>query len=166
MVNTGYKALLVVSLAFSSMSIAVEPKWEKWDTANSVAKEGYWLVVRQPEEGFCYIKQGYDGYSNKMELIMKRDNEPVLISPFFQGIEGEIIYRVDEGEVRKIPSSPILQLSNEVVPELNDGNYLSIEFKPAGYQTQQQKFNLSGFSEAKAWLGSATCKIIVADKYY
>ncbi len=169
MLKKRYVALFLMGFmgfAFSSISNAVEPKWEKWDTANSVAKEGYWLIVRQPDEGFCYIKQGYDGYSNRMELIMKKDNIPVLISPFFQGIEGEVAYRVDGGKARKIPSSQILKLSKDVVPELKRGRFLIIELKPVGYQALKQSFNLTGFTKAHGWLGTSTCKKKVADKYY
>ncbi len=53
----------------------MQPKWERWDLANSVAKEGNWLVVRQPDEGFCYVKQGYDGYEDKLEIIVKKQRK-------------------------------------------------------------------------------------------
>ena len=58
-------------MLFAPFAEAVSPKWTDWDHSNSVAREGQWLVIRQPDEGFCYIKQGYDGYSDKMDLLMK-----------------------------------------------------------------------------------------------
>ncbi len=166
MVIKRHLVFILFSMAISSLSNAIEPRWEKWDTANSVAKEGYWLVIRQPDEGFCFAKQGYEGYPDKMEIIIKNDDIPLLISPFFRGIEGDITYHVDDGKIRKIPSSQILSLSKDIVPELKKGNYLYIKFKPIGREVLQQSFNLSGFAQAHAWLDKSACKQKVADQYY
>ena len=156
---------LSLILVISFEANAVNPVWGGWDRANSVAKEKSWLVIRQPNEGFCYIKQGYDGYSDKLEIIIKKDNVPVLISPFYRGLEGKVEYCVDKGQVRNVPAELIIKLSSSLVPELKNGSRLTVKFKPVGKRSMQQEFSLSGFTKAHAWLDSTVCKEKVADKY-
>ncbi|MES9858909.1 MAG: hypothetical protein ABW166_20265 [Sedimenticola sp.] len=161
----------IVSLLFgasflvTNIASAVQPKWEQWDVANSVAKEGSWLVVRQPDEGFCYIKQGYDGYGDKLEVIVKKDEIPILISPFFRGIEGSVTYWVDDGEARTIPASMVLKLPHSLVQKMKRGSSLYIEFRPVGYGLKKQRLSLSGFTKAFSWLGSSECRKKVAEKF-
>ena len=157
--------LFGISFLVTNIASAVQPKWERWDIANSVAKKGDWLVVRQPDEGFCYIKQGYDGYEDKLEVIVKKDGIPILISPFFRGIEGSVRYWVDDGEVRRIPASMVLKLPQTLVPELKRGSSLYVEFKPVGHRLRKQRLSLSGFTKAFSWLGGAECRKKVAEKY-
>ncbi len=157
--------LFGVSFLVTNIASAVQPKWERWDIANSVAKEGNWLVVRQPDEGFCYLKQGYDGYEDKLEIIVKKDGIPILISPFFRGIEGNVKYWIDGGEDRTIPPSMVLKLPQSLVPEMKRGSSLYVEFKPVGYGLKKQRLSLSGFTKAFNWLGSAECRKKVAEKF-
>jgi hypothetical protein len=157
----------ILLLAF--LAEAVPPVWTDWERSNAVAKEGEWLVIRQPDGGFCYIKQGYDGYSDKMELSMKRDGVPYLITPFFQGIQGDVSYWVDDGPVRIVREAQAsalgIKLSPKVVPELRRGRKLFVRVKPAGRLTIEQTFDLRGFTAASKWLGSPTCREKVPDKH-
>ena len=148
---------------------AATPKWTEWEQANSVAKKGQWLVIRQPEEGFCYIKQGYDGRSDKLDLSMKLDGVPYLTTPFFHGIQGDVSYRVDNGPMRIVPESKVsgsvIKLSPGVVSELRRGSMLTVRVKPAGMPTLQQTFDLRGFTAASGLLGSTACQQKVPDRY-
>jgi invasion protein IalB len=164
-------AAVLFACAFIGVPSAfgVSPQWSDWERANSVAKEGQWLVIRQPNEGFCYIKQSYDGYSNKMDLSMKKDGIPYLTTPFFRGIEGDVSYWVDDGPVRivqeKAASALGIKLSKNIVPELKAGVTLHVRVKPVGSSTIEQTFDLTGFTAASAWLGSDRCCKKVPDQH-
>lgn len=154
---------------FASGVYAATPKWSEWEQANAVAKKGQWLVVRQPDEGLCYMKQGYEGYSDKMDLSMKLDGVPYLITPFFSGIQGDVSYRIDDGPMIIVPENNInvsvIKLSLEVVSELKRGRALTVRVKPVGMSTSQQSFDLRGFTAASEFLGSSTCREKVPDRY-
>ena len=158
-----------ISSLWTSLASAVPPKWTDWEQANAVGKEGAWLVIRQPDEGFCYIKQGYDGYSDKMDFLMKMDAIPHLTTPFFHGIQGDVSYRVDDGPVRIVPEEKAnalgIELSPEVVPEMKRGNRLTVRVKPVGKPTLEQSFDLRGFTAASEFLGSAICREKVPDRH-
>ena len=168
------KAILGVSvcaamLLLASLAEAASPRWTDWERSNAIAKEGQWLVIRQPDEGFCYIIQGYDGYSDKMNLSMKNDGVPYLTTPFFRGIQGDVSYWVDDGQVRIVREAQAsalgIKLSPEVVPKLRRGNRLTVRVKPVGRSTIEQTFDLRGFTAASKWLGSSTCRKKVPDKH-
>jgi len=150
-------ATLIVTL--SAQTIA--PVWTDWELANSIVKEEYWLVIRQPDAGFCYIKQGYDESPDKMDLLMKKDGIPYLTTPFCRGIQGDVSYWVDDGPVRIIHEKNVsalgMKLSPDIIPELKKGKFLIVRVKPVGMSTTKQKFNLRGFTAASKWLGSSTC---------
>lgn len=151
-------ATLFFALIAASDAIATEPTWNARDKANSVALEIAWLVIRQPNEGSCYIKQGYDGHPDKIEIIVKDDNTIYLQSPFFHEIDSGITYWVDKGPARKAPIGLSLRLSSDLIPELIRGAILTVEFKPVGREAMQQQFSLYGFTKAHEWLSSSTCK--------
>lgn len=161
--------VFAMNTIFPSVSYAASPSWSEWERANSIAKEGQWLVVRQPNEGFCYIKQGYEGHSEQMDLSMKIDGIPYLTTPFYRGIEGDVSYQVDDGPTRIVPedkaSSLGIKLSSELVPELRRGKELTVRVKPVDQNTLEQKFDLSGFSAASDMLGNSVCREEVSDQY-
>lgn len=162
----------VVALAVGILSLdsrAASPNWTEWDKANAVAQKKQWLVIREPNQGFCYIRQGYDGYSDRMDLSMKKDGIPYLTTPFSGGIEGGVSYQVDDGAVRTVPdgdiSTTIVRLSPDVVPELRRGLVLTVRVTPDGRRTFEQKFDLRGFTAASNMFGSAICREKVPDQY-
>ena len=162
-------AAFSAAIAFStSLAFAATPRWTDWERANSVAKHGQWLVIRQPNEGFCYIRQSYDGYSDKMDLSMKKDGVPYLSTPFFRGIQGDVSYRVDDGPVRIVPEKEAsaigIELSSDVVPELKRDRRLTVRVKPVGRRTLEQTFDLRGFAAASELLGSPKCQKKVPDQ--
>jgi len=144
------------------------PSWSEWERANSVAHEGDWLVIRQPDEGFCYIKQSYDADPSKIVMLMKKDRVPYLVTPFFHGVEGDVSYQVDSQPLRLVQESKATQvpiaLSGEVVPEMEKGTRLRVRVKPKGKPTLEQIFSLRGFSAASKRLGSDTCRKKVPDQ--
>ena len=159
---------LSAAIAFStSLAYAATPTWTNWERANSVAKHGQWLVIRQPNDGFCYIRQSYDRYSNEMDLSMKKDGVPWLSTPFWRGIQGDVSYRVDDGPVRIVPEkegASGIELSSDVVPELKRGRRLTVRVKPVGSRTLEQTFDLRGFAAASELLGSPKCQKKVPDQ--
>ena len=135
-------------------------QWSDWEYDNAVARKGTWLVIKQPEARFCYVKQSYNGQL-KMEMLMKIDNVPGLTVPFFRGLDGDVTYKVDNGPVRVIPQEDAinpLRLSSEVVPELKTGKKLTVRVKPVGKRTIEQEFSLVGFAEAAALLDNPVCQ--------
>lgn len=163
-------SLVVGAIGFFASGVyAATPKWTEWEEANSVAKKGQWLVIRQPYEGFCYMKQGYEDSSVHMDLAMKSDGVPYFTTPFFHGIQGDISYRVDDGPVRIIPdngtNSSLIKLSPEVVSELKRGSALFVRVKPVGMSALKQSFDLRGFTAANKVLGSSVCQEKAPDRY-
>ncbi len=135
--------------------------WSEWEIKNSVAREGDFLVIRQPGEGFCYVKQSYYAHPGKMELSMKADNKPFIPLPFFRGLDGDVTYWVDDRSIRIIRENKArnpLMLAEEVVPELKTGATLTVRVKPVGQPTREQRFSLRGFTAATRWLDTPECQ--------
>ena len=153
---------LVIVLSAVAVADAAGPTWSEWEHKHAVAHEGQFLVIHQPGEAFCYLKQSYEDDTGKMELSMKRDGVPYLVTPFFRGIEGDISYHVNDGPVRIVPENPKnnmgFNLSTDAVPEMKRGGMLSIRVKPTGEATREQRFELRGFSAAAQWLDKPTCR--------
>ena len=144
----------------SSLANAGNPEWTPWEWQLAVAKDGVWLVIRQPGVGFCYLKQSYDNDPGHMEITMKADGIPFLVLPFFRGVQGDVTYRVDQGPLRIIPEDDAhnpIALSSEIVPELKMGNTLTVRIKPTGRTTQKQHFSLVGFTAAVQWFHRKDC---------
>ena len=150
---------IIVMLGLPLMAEAIS--WSAWERKNAVAKKGDFLVIKQPGEGFCYLKQSYDDELDKLELSMKADNKPFLLVPFFQGLDGDVSYRIDDGPIRIIPAHAVanpLLLPTDVVPSLKKGNILIVRVKPVGSSTIEQHFSLRGFTAAAALLIDPQCK--------
>ncbi|MBT3549645.1 MAG: hypothetical protein HOO19_16410 [Rhodospirillaceae bacterium] len=156
----GGRLFVIAALAGAVPFIASAQSWTNWERQNSVTKSGDWMVIKQPGAGFCYLKQSYNDQTGKMELSMKADYHPFVPLPFYRGLDGDVIYRVDDGALRIIPQNrarnPLL-LSKEIVPELKSGSVLTIRVKPVGRTPIEQRFSLRGFTAATAWLNKPVC---------
>lgn len=157
-------ALIVAACAAATVrtsGAAEAPTWSDWERAHAVAHEGQWLVIRQPGEGFCYVKQSYEDSTDKMELSMKKDGVPHLVTPFFRGIQGDVSYHIKDGPVRIVPEAEAsalgIKLSSTVVSEMMQGGTLSVRVKPVGQSTVEQRFDLRGFAAAAQWLNRPAC---------
>ena len=147
-------ALFATTLAFAA-------NWTDWELQHSVARKGDWLVIKQPNAGFCYVKQSYADQPKKMEMSMKIDSVPFLPLPYFRGLDGDVSYWVDKGPVRIIHEKQAknpLKLSTEVIGELKRGKTLFVRVKPVGQGTVEQQFSLTGFADAVAFLSKPICR--------
>lgn len=136
--------------------------WSDWERDNAVSQHKDFLVIRQPGEGFCYVKQSYKNDTNKMELSFKGD-APYVATPFYRGIDGHVEYRVDDGNTRIIKNSAIsgtnsFDLSENVVPEMKAGLKLYVKVNPVGKRTRTQSFSLLGFTAASQELNTEKCE--------
>ena len=144
-------------------TVAHGQDWTKWELENALSRERDWLVIRQPGEGTCYIKQSYNQDSTKMEMMVGVSGTPAIITPFFRGISGGIEYWVDDREPRVITASQIehtaaIELPRDLVPALRAGTRLFVQVTPRGEGTRTQAFSLLGFTAAMRWLESDQCK--------
>ena len=154
-------AILGMALAITSPSHAAD--WSKWERGNAVAQERDWLVIRQPGEGFCYLKQSYDRDTSKMEMTTGRSGIPALVTPFYRGITGTVIFQVDDHEPGRIPASRIenaalIQLPKSLIPALKSGRQLKVQVTPTGHAPRTETFSLLGFTAASKWLERAECQ--------
>lgn len=142
---------------------AIGADWSDWELENSVARERDWLVIKQPGEGFCYLKQSYDSNTSKMEMTTGRSGVPAIVTPFFHGIRGNVTYQVDDQEPGVIPASQIehhnlVKLPRKLVPALKAGSVLTVRVTPIGEQPGTQTFSLLGFTAASDWLDPEVCQ--------
>lgn len=156
----GVSALGIV-LAISSPVFAAD--WTQWELDNSVAREQDWLVIRQPGEGFCYLKQSYASDSTKMEMTTGRSGIPALVTPFYQGIRGNITYQVDDREpglisAADIENASLIPLPRSLTAALKAGRELRVRVTPVGEAPQTQVFSLLGFTAASKWLERDICQ--------
>jgi hypothetical protein len=141
--------------------------WSQWELENAVAKERDWLVIRQPPEGFCYLKQSYTSDPSKMEMTTGRSGVPTIITPFFKGVQGSVRYQVDNNTPREIPVSQlehpsVIELPRDLVPVLKAGQQLTVRVTPIGESPRTQTFSLLGFTAASRWLEREECKFKVS----
>lgn len=137
--------------------------WSQWERENAVVQERDWLVIRQPGEGFCYVKQSYDNDLSKMEISVGQEGIPAIVTPFFRGIIGGIAYQVDDGPVYQVPASEIEQanlihLAPDLIPEMKAGQQLFVRVHPVGEEPRTQAFSLLGFTAALKVLDREDCQ--------
>lgn len=135
--------------------VAIEVRgqsWSNWEQDNAIGQHGAFMVIMQPGSGFCYVKQSYHDDTSKMELIF-REASLRVVTPYYDGIEGDVAYWVDEGRERIVTNPEIrrdnsFELSIDAVREMKQGQTLHIRVKPKGQQTITQSFSLLGFAAA------------------
>lgn len=157
-----HSILIIAMVIFSGIVCAASPKWGGWERANTIAKHGQWAVIRQPDEGFCYLKQSYAGDTRAFELSMQKDGIPALISPFFRGLKGPLLYKIDNGPWQSIalPKNtgwPI-PLPAKARAQMKAGNLLFLKAKATGVGPITQRVSLRGFSKSSSMLGGAECR--------
>ena len=153
-----------VVLSFASGSSgAVAADWSQWELDHALAREGDWLVVQNPGNSACFIKQSYDSDPSLMELILGRSGIPALVTPFFQGISSDVVYQVDDrppGVIRRsdVTSPSSIELPRDIVPDLRAGFTLTVSVTPTGRPQLVQQFSLLGFTAASRWLERDVCQ--------
>jgi hypothetical protein len=151
--------MILCSLAATE---ALAQSWSQWERDNAVSQHKAFLVIKQPGEGFCYVKQSYDDDKNKMELAFRGRN-PAILMPFLRGIDGDAQYWVDGKPLRSVASSEIseagyFELATEVVSSMKAGLILYVRVKPVGQPVTTQEFSLLGFTAAAKMLTSDECQ--------
>lgn len=154
--------LACMALALGMAAAAEAQTWSDWELENSVAREGAWLVIKQPGEGFCYLKQSHNRDASKMELMIDRSGAPALITPFFRGLRGNLTYQVDDRDpglidTSKLTSAASVELPRSLVPAMKVGSVLKVRAIPVGDSPRTQTFSLKGFTAASRWLTHQSC---------
>ena len=149
-------------------AVSESADWSQWELENAVAKERDWLVIRQPGQGFCYLKQSYDSDPSKMAITTGRSGVPTILTPFFRGIEGSVRYQVDDNPLRRVPASQIekrsgVVLPRDLIPALKAGQKLVVYITPVGERPRTQSFSLLGFTAAARWLDREECQFRVSE---
>ena len=108
---------------------------------------------------------GHDDDLSKMELRIDRIDKgepPLVVTPFYRGIEGVITYQVDENASRSFDAStlnfPAFELSIDIWPEMKKGNRLFVGVKPVNEGRRTQAFSLIGLTAASQWFENARCQ--------
>lgn len=152
---------LAIVIALSGTE-ALAQSWSSWERDNAVSQHKAFMVIRQPGEGFCYVKQSYNNDTNKMELSFQGAS-PTIVTSFYRGLDGEVQYWVDDGPKRTVPNSEIsgtnsFELAVDVVGQMKAGRTLYVRVKPSGRPTRTQKFSLLGFTAATRALSGPKCR--------
>ena len=157
-----HKLIATISLlSICSSTNTMAQSWSQWEQQNSVGQHKAFLVIKQPGEGFCYVKQSHDSDTTKMELRFK-GNAPVIITPY-RGIDGDVQYWVDDNPKWTVTGSEIdmpnsIELVTDVVTEMKAGQTLYVYVKPSGMPERTQGFSLSGFTAAARALNGPECR--------
>lgn len=143
-------------------TVGLAQGWTDWEQENAVARHRDFLVIKQPDRGFCYVKQSYANDAEKMELMYQGD-APHISTPFLSGIEGSVRYWVDNGTKRTVHSDDFsstqsFHLSKSVVPEMKAGHALFIKVDPSKRPVRTQRLSLMGFTAASKEISTATCQ--------
>lgn len=154
-------AITAIVLAFIP-TVAIAQSWSSWEQDNAVSQHKSFLVIKQPGEGFCYVKQSYDNDTSKMELSFQ-GTSPDIVTPFYRGIDEDVNYWVDDGPKYTVPNSKIsgansFELAAKIVDKMKAGRILYVRVKPSGKPTRTQKFTLLGFTAATQVLASRKCQ--------
>lgn len=154
-------ATLAVVSALSATG-AMAQSWSSWERDHAVSQHKAFLVIKQPGEGFCYVKQSYDNDTSKMELSFQGAS-PTIVTPFYRGIDGDVQYWVDDGPKRTVPNSEIsgansFELAADAVGQMKAGRTLYVRVKPSGQPTRTQKFSLLGLTAATQALSGHKCQ--------
>lgn len=162
--NSAVLAAILAALVLTISGPTVGADWSQWELDNSVARERDWLVIRQPGEGFCYLKQSHDNDPSKMEMIIKSGGTASIITPFFRGISGNVTYRVDNSEpglisAAAIENASLIELPRNLLPKLEAGRKLHVSVAPKGGEPQTQIFSLLGLTAASQWLARDECQL-------
>ena len=152
---------IAIVVALSSTG-AMAQSWSNWERDHAVSQHKAFLVIKQPGEGFCYVKQSYDNDSNKMELSFKGAS-PTIVTPAYRGIDGDVRYWIDGGAKYTVPSSDIsgansFELPANVVDQMKAGRILHVRVKPSGQPIRTQNFSLLGFTAATRVLSGQECQ--------
>ena len=150
---------IVVSLALTEVQ---GQSWSSREQDNAISRHGAFMVILQPGEGFCYVKQSYHDDTSKMELTFKGAS-PIILTPFFSGLDGDVQYWVDDSPKRTVRNSTIgrgssFELAVDIVGEMKSGRTLHIRVKPRGRQARTQRFSLLGFAAAARVLADRKCQ--------
>jgi len=143
-------------------STAGQPKWSKWELENALSQHNAFVVIKRPGAGACYIKQSYDDDLSKMELYFSGDY-PIVLAPFYQGIEGAVEYWIDDGPKHTVAQSRIgggnfISLVDGIVAAMKSGRALYVHVKPIGRPARTQEFSLLGFIAATQVMASSECR--------
>jgi len=162
------RVLRIVSLAVLAIVVSLGAvkirgqNWSEWERANAIGRHGDFLVIKQPGEDFCYVKQSYQDDPSRMELIFE-GVFPSILTSFTSGLDDEVQYWVDDGPKRVIPNSRTnegraFNLAADLVGEMKAGQTLHIRVKPNGQQIRTQNFSLLGFAAAAEVLAGTGCQ--------
>jgi hypothetical protein len=134
------------------------PSWSDWELKNAVSKHDAFLVIRQPSDKHCYIKQAYKDVT-KMELTYGVGSFYInAAGAFMSGITEPITYRVDNNKHYSTLSD---KLSLDILEEMKMGNNLHVEVLPIGTNSIiTQSFDLTGFTSALDVLESSECVLL------
>ncbi len=144
---------------------AQEPGWSNWDQEHAVAREEDWLVIKDPAQGLCYIKQGYLG-QRMMDLELDEHGALCLWGPFSPvAVDVQVQYQIDHrGQERFIARqvSNGLRLPDDLIQEMQKGYVLTVKVESLDPEQElgtvpEQEFSLLGFLAATKVLDTQKC---------
>jgi hypothetical protein len=129
---------------------------------NAISQNNAFVVIKQPGVNSCYIKQSYDDDISKMELYFSGEY-PIIVAPFYEGIEGVVEYWIDDGPKHIVAQSSIgggyfISLVGDFVGAMRSGRALYVHVKPIGRPARTQEFSLLGFTAATQVMASSECR--------
>ena len=139
------------------------PSWSPWELDNAVGQFRAFLVVRQPGENRCYIKQSFHGDDDKMELIFD-GNTLSVVTPHIPSGRWDATWWVDSGARQTLAHADIMapnsfRLPAESLDLLRAGSYLNVRLTPAAGEPLSQTLSLLGFTAASRKLTEPECAV-------
>lgn len=153
---------MVLAVPGISPSLAVPTSDRELDRA--IAEEDDWLVYQQPGQRGCYLTPPAEDNSLPMQLIVRHDGVPVLLTPYDRGFRGYVVFKVDRRAPLFLSASLVrdpeaLDLPREILRDMFAGRSVTVQARPIGSPAQEQEFSLVGFTAAMAWLKKAECEV-------
>ncbi len=151
----------VLLLALVAAPAAAAPSWAPWEVDNAVGQFRAFLVVRQPGENRCYVKQSFHGDDGKMELIFDGDALTV-VTPHIPSARWNATWWVDSGARQTLAHADIMapnsfRLPADSLGDLRAGNYLNVRVTPEAGEPLSQTLSLLGFTAASRKLSEPDC---------
>jgi hypothetical protein len=141
---------------------ALAANWSEWELKNAVSRQKDWLVIRDPDDNYCYLKQSHHDEPWKMEFIVGPIGKPSILSPY-SDLSGQIVFLVDKNppviiEAWSLAMESLIDLPTDILPQLKAGLALEVSVEPKEQGPKTQSFSLVGFSAALRWLNRPECQ--------
>lgn len=157
--------LLGILLTIASLSPVYAVPTTDRILERAIAQEDDWLVFREPGRRGCYLAQMTEAGGPPMQLMVRPDGVPVLLTPYRKGFKGYVVLKVDRRSPLFIAANLVadpqaFDVPEEMLRDMFAGRNFTVWAQPVDTDAQEQQFSLVGFTAAMSWFERAECRIV------